>query len=269
MPPDIPVKPLRRSIWERISVVWLIPVAAFLIALGVAWQSYSDRGPQIIITFDGASGVKAGETVLRYRDVNVGLVEKVSFSASLEKVDVTVRLDKDIAPYVDGDAQFWVVRPEVTTQGVTGLDTVLSGVFIEGYWNTTPGGLVVTHEGREDAPLLRVGETGTRITLRVVGDAVMSENTPIVYKGITVGRTGKPRLNRAGTEAVSEAVIYTPHDALIIDRDAVLGHVGLFVFHRGQRRRAGFFIACVADFGRNDVRDHRLGRAPDHRQLCL
>ena len=215
MPPDVPIKPIRRSISERFSVVWLIPIAALLIALGVAWQSYSDRGPLIVITFDSASGVKAGETVVRYRDVDVGIVQSIGFSPSLEKVDVTVRLDKDIAPYVDGDAQFWVVRPEVTTQGVTGLDTVLSGVFIGGLWDTTPDGLVETHVGLTDAPLLGIGESGLRIILRAQGTAALSEGTPILFKGIRVGRTGKPRLIGDGTEAVADAIIYAPHDQLI------------------------------------------------------
>ncbi|MCG6904932.1 MAG: MlaD family protein [Rhodobacter sp.] len=206
---------MRRSIWERFSVVWLIPIAALLIALGVAWQSYSQRGPMIVISFESASGIKAGETVLRYRDVTVGLVEKVGFSPSLERVDVSVRLDKDIADYIDNDAVFWVVRPEVTTQGVTGLDTVLSGVFIEGLWNTTPDGLVPYHNGLSDGPLLRVGESGLLITMRAQGTAVLAEASPILFKGIKVGRMGKPKLSDDGTDALSEAIIYAPHDKLI------------------------------------------------------
>ncbi len=215
LPPDILIKPVRRSIWERVSVVWLVPVAALLIALGVGWQSWSDRGPVVVISFESASGVKARETVLRYRDVNVGIVESVGFSTSLEQVEVTVRVDKNIAPFIDDDAEFWVVRPEVTAQGVSGLDTVLSGVFIEGVWDTTPDGLVAKHTGREDPPLQRVGETGTRITLRVSGDAVLNENTPILYKGIRVGRTGKPQLSNDGAEATTDAIVYAPYDRLI------------------------------------------------------
>ena len=213
--PNVPIKPVRRSLRERFSVVWLIPLVALLIALGVAWTSYSERGPLVIIAFDSASGVKAGETELRYRDITVGLVEKVTFSPSLEKVEVLVRLDKDIEEYVDGDAKFWVVRPEVSARGITGLDTVLSGVFIEGLWDTTPFGFVAYHEGLADAPLLRVGETGRQIVLRATENTTLAENTPILFKGITVGRTGKPRLVGDGTESVADAVIYSPHDTLI------------------------------------------------------
>ena len=61
-PPDLPIAEGHRSIWSRISIVWLIPVIALAIALGVAWQNYSNKGPLIEIVFDSASGVKEGET---------------------------------------------------------------------------------------------------------------------------------------------------------------------------------------------------------------
>ncbi|WP_372840956.1 MlaD family protein [Phaeovulum sp.] len=214
-PPDIQITSARRSIMERLSIVWLIPVTTLLIALGVAWQSYSDRGPLIQISFESASGIKAGETVLRYRDVNVGIVEEVGFSPLLQEVYVSVRLDKTIAPFVDDDAEFWVVRPVVTAQGVSGLGTVLSGVFIEGLWDKTPSGLVTNHVGLANAPLLKVGETGLQVVMRAQGSAVLSEGTPILFKGIKVGQLGRPRLGGNGAEAVADAIIYAPHDQLI------------------------------------------------------
>ena len=35
--------------------------------------------------------------------------------------------------------EFWVVRPQVTAQGVSGIETVLSGVYIEAYWDDEAG----------------------------------------------------------------------------------------------------------------------------------
>ncbi len=72
--PKVPVKSARKSLLERVSVVWIVPLLALAIVFGVAWQSYIDRGPVIRITFDSAAGVRAGETELRYRDVTVGFV---------------------------------------------------------------------------------------------------------------------------------------------------------------------------------------------------
>ena len=47
---------------RRISAVWLVPLLALLLALGVAWNTYARRGPTIEIVFDNAAGVTAGQT---------------------------------------------------------------------------------------------------------------------------------------------------------------------------------------------------------------
>ena len=59
-PPDLPVSK-SRSAPSAASIVWLVPLAALVIAMGIAWQSYSNRGPLIEIAFADAAGMNAGE----------------------------------------------------------------------------------------------------------------------------------------------------------------------------------------------------------------
>ncbi|MCB1400373.1 MAG: MCE family protein, partial [Rhodobacteraceae bacterium] len=140
-------------IWTRLSVIWLVPLLALAITLGVAWKSYSDRGVLIEIDFADATGIRPGETTLKFREVDVGHVETVGFSENLSNVRLGVRVNKDVAPFVDADALFWLVRPEVTTQGISRLDTVLSGTFIEGFWDAEPGAPQSRFTGLARAPL--------------------------------------------------------------------------------------------------------------------
>ena len=216
-PPPVPIAPARRSWVERISVVWVVPIAALLIALGVAWSSFADRGPVIEITFDTAAGVAAGQTELHYRDVVVGLVEDVRFTDDLSAVIAVVRVEQDVAPIIDSSARFWVVRPEVTTQGVSGLDTVLNGVYIEGSWDTAAGEPRRAFVGLTNPPLIRPGEPGLELGLRAVGDTVLNGDTPIFFKGVEVGRMGTARISRDGGFTIAEAIIYEPYDQLISD----------------------------------------------------
>ena len=200
---------------ERISIVWIVPLVALIVVLVIAWRSYAERGPVIEISFENAAGVKEGSTELRYRDVAIGLVEEVSFTEGLGRVLVSVRVDKDVAPFIDDEARFWVVRPQVTTQGVSGLNTVLSGVYIEGLWDDQPAGHVGRFEGLPDAPLERQGQDGLKLTLRASGRASLIENTPILYRGVTVGRVGKPSITEDGSSAQAEAMVFEPHDRLV------------------------------------------------------
>lgn len=213
-PEPVPVEEGKPAVWERISLIWLIPILALAVALGAAWKNYNEQGPLIEITFANAAGVKAGETELRFRDIRVGLVEKVGFTEDLEQVRVSVRIAKELTDFVDRDSSFWVVRPEVTAQGVTGLDTVLSGVYIQGSWDGTAGGYNSTFDGLSTAPLLGVDHKGITFTLRSP-DSLPTANTPILYKGLQVGQVATAEINADGTGVNATAVIYEPYTELV------------------------------------------------------
>lgn len=214
-PPPVHVEKQRKSRLSRVSIVWLIPLLAIVIALAVAWQTYSERGPIIEIAFENGAGIAERETELRYRDVAVGIVEEVRFSQDLEAVVASVRVDKDVASFIDVSASFWIVRPEVTARGVTGLDTVLSGVYIEGTWDSKPGTPQTRFDGLADAPLFRPGGGGLEIVLRTTPDGTMTDDSPITFRGIEVGRVGKASISPQGNYAVAEALIYKEHARLI------------------------------------------------------
>lgn len=212
-PPPVPLEPLENGA-GRASVVWLIPLLAIAIAGWVAWQNWSQQGPLIDVAFAEADGLHAGKTELRYREISVGIVEDVRFSDDLAQVIAAIRLDKKIAPFVDRDAQFWIVRPEVTAQGVSGLDTVLSGVYLAGAWDNVQNGAETSFKGLEKPPLLALGENGVTFTLQSEAELPRA-GTPILYRGVRVGRMGPSRLDPGGLTASADVVILEPHDALI------------------------------------------------------
>lgn len=217
-PQTVQIVPARASFFSRFSIVWVIPLLALAIALGVAWQSYNDRGPLIEIVFENGAGIAERETDLRYRDISVGVVEDVEFTDDLSAVVVSVRLDKTVAPYVDATSTFWVVRPELTTRGISGLDTVLSGVYIEGSWDNEIGAEQTRFKGLSDTPLFRSDQDGLQIALRTTPGGSLTDNSPILFRGIEVGRVGKAAISREGNFAIAEAVIFEEHTNLITPR---------------------------------------------------
>jgi paraquat-inducible protein B len=213
--PEVSVSPARKAFLSGASFVWIIPIAALFVALFVAWQSFNDRGPIITIEFETGAGIKSGETELRYRDVTVGVVEKVSFTRGLTRVQAHIRVNKDVAPFIDNGAVFWIVQPEVSAQGITGLSTVLSGVYIEGSWDDQQGPAPEAFTGASEAPLIRPGQGGLEIAFRTVANSQLTDNAPILYKGIEVGRIGRARISQRGNFAIVEALIFEEHRNLI------------------------------------------------------
>ena len=89
--PRATVVPRRR---QRISVVWIIPILAAVVAIGIAIQRILSEGPTVTIVFKAAQGVEAGKTFVKYKDVNIGQVTAVQFSSDHSKVEVTAKIDK-------------------------------------------------------------------------------------------------------------------------------------------------------------------------------
>lgn len=209
------VRPAKQRIWRRLSLVWLVPVIALVVSLGAAWQNFQDRGTLITISFENASGVAAGETVIKYRDVSVGEVEGVEFAPGLGEVLVHARIDKSVAPYLDDDAQFWVVRPDVSVRGITGLDTVLGGVYIEGNWDTEADVQQYEFTGMEQPVLTRAGQRGTQVVLRAADGGSITAGAPVLHKGLQVGYLEKPELSPSGDQILVSAFIESPYDRRI------------------------------------------------------
>lgn len=214
-PADLDLSRAPDPVWTRLSVVWVVPLIALIVSLGVAWQSYVNRGVDIEILFDDATGIVPDQTVLKYREVDVGRVQKIRFTEDLQKVVVTVRIERDIARFVDADAQFWVVQPQLTVAGISRLDTVLSGIFIEGSWDAVPGEPATRFTALPNQPAVRDSERGVTVTLTAEDGGSLRNGAPVLFKGIQVGRLSNLRLDEDGGGVMIDAFIEAPHSARI------------------------------------------------------
>jgi paraquat-inducible protein B len=195
----------------RLSAAWLVPLLALALSLSVAWRSYRDRGPIIEIVFESASGISPGETQLRFRNIVVGTVEGVDFTPDLSEVVAEVRLDRQIAPFVDDSAQFWLVSAQVGPRGVTGLSTVLSGAYIEGQWDADTGPRQSRYVALDRPPLTAMDEPGIHLRIRAQDGGSLAVGAPILFKQIPVGTIEAVDLTDAG-DVVLSAFVEAPHD---------------------------------------------------------
>jgi paraquat-inducible protein B len=197
---------------RRPSLIWLMPLLALAISAAVVWNNYAQRGPLVTITFNSASGISAGTTEVRIRDLRVGVVEKVGFADGMGAVEAQIRFDKEIARYVDQNANFWLVEPTVTARGVSGIGTLLSGVYIAADWDGIEGVPTDRFSALEIPPLSTSGEDGTRIILRARAGGQLAAGAPVLTSGIEVGRIGQPTLSDSGATVTMEAFIFAPYN---------------------------------------------------------
>ena len=131
-PPAEPVVVPRRR-FQRVSLVWAVPLLAIFLGFYLAFSLYRGQGPTVTIIFDNAEGLIAGKTPIRYRDVNIGVVDDIRLSENLESVVVKAKMSPDTRRYLNNRARFWVVRPRVhqwcIRPGYVVVGCVYSGKF--------------------------------------------------------------------------------------------------------------------------------------------
>ncbi|UFM65727.1 MlaD family protein [Paracoccus sp. MA] len=208
-------KPAARAVRAGLPLIWLVPIAALIVTLGVGWNMIASRGTLISVAFKDATGITPGETALKFREITVGKVESVRFTEDLQQVEVNMRVDKDLAPYIDKDAQFWIVRPQVSAQGISRLDTVLTGSFVEGYWDDKVDGPQTRFQGLDKPPLTSFGEQGTWIVLAAERSRGMTEGAPVLFRGLPVGRMQNLRLSENDEGVLTDVFIAAPYDQLL------------------------------------------------------
>ncbi|TGN57856.1 MCE family protein [Paracoccus liaowanqingii] len=215
-PPLQPASPVRKTAAKAaqagINVVWIVPIVALIVTLGIAWNAFRDRGSVVEIEFADATGITPGDTTLRFREITVGGVEGVRFTDDLSRVVVSVRVDTEIAQFIDDQAAFWIVRPQVSAQGVTRLDTVLSGAFIEGYWDSDLSSPADRFIGLERPPLIRDDQPGSWVTLSMDSADGLSEGAPVLFRGVEVGRLENIRLDEGSDRVLADAFVNAPHN---------------------------------------------------------
>ncbi len=155
-----------------ISIIWLIPIIALLIALFLGYKYYSEKGVEVTIYFKAAQGITAGKTKVRFHDVDVGTVKAVTLP-DLKKVAVRVEIVKAAQKYLNTKTSFWLEQPRLSATEISGLDTLLSGVYI-GVEPVEGGKPIREFVALENPPAVSIYEEGRYFTLRV-GDAWIPE----------------------------------------------------------------------------------------------
>ncbi|SPV05072.1 PqiB family protein [Burkholderia cenocepacia] len=210
-PPDPAIS--TKSGWLP-SLVWLVPLIAALIGIGLVIKSVRERGPEITISFHSAEGLEPGKTQVKYKDVEIGTVKTIKLSKDLSRVLVQVQLKKEAEDFAVKGSRFWIVRPRVGATGVSGLGTLLSGAYIgvdAGHGQDT----LTDFTGLETPPAVTGDQKGTQYVLR--GDSLGSVDigSPVYYRRVQVGQVVGFSLDKDGTGVTFNVFVNAPYDQYV------------------------------------------------------
>ncbi|MGF6260190.1 paraquat-inducible protein B [Paraburkholderia youngii] len=205
------VKPRKR--WLP-SLIWLVPLISALIGVALVVKSVAEKGPVVTVTFNNAEGIEAGKTKVKYKDVEIGVVQGVALSADLRHVIASIQLSKDAEKFATQGTRFWVVRPRVGANGISGLSTLLSGAYI-GVDIGRSTERQTAFLGLESPPIVTTGQPGHQYTLR--GDSLGSIDigAPIFYHRIQAGQVIGYSLDPHGAGVIVNVFVNAPYDQYV------------------------------------------------------
>jgi paraquat-inducible protein B len=151
----------------------------------------------ITLEFRNGQGLVAGLTQLRYLGLPVGVVEKIDPSES--KVIVTARLLPGYEMLRRKGSVFSIMRPVLELQKVSGLETLVSGIYID----CIPGAKgpeTSRFDGisQEEAESIDYQAEGFDVTLTAASSKI-GVGTPVIYRGVRVGKITRKDLAPGGS----------------------------------------------------------------------
>lgn len=198
---------------RRVSIVWLVPILAAVVAGGLWLQTLRARGPLVTVVFDDGSSLEAGKTKVLFEGVEVGRVETVGLSGNLETVICTIRLDSSAARMAREGAEYWVVRPSIGIGGISGLETLVSGSYI----GVVPGDgkPKMNFEAVGQPPMSTTRIPGLQLVLEADGLGSVEVGSPVAFRQIQVGEVTGYSLREDLTGVDLTVVIYQRHQSLV------------------------------------------------------
>jgi len=181
--PAARIVPVRRWSWA-----WLVPLAVAVALSALALQASRARPLGITVRFAEGSGLRPGDPVT-CRGVQVGEVRDVRLAADARSVIVHLDVSPDAAGIAVEGTMLWVVRPEVSLRGVSGLDALFGPRSIAVEPGPTGGARKTAFDGLAGAPPLPPPSDGSLVlTLRASRRGSLSPGAPVTYRDVQVGR---------------------------------------------------------------------------------
>ena len=199
---------------SALSVIWIVPLVAAIIGGWLIYKAFSEKGPEITIMFKSAEGLEADKTKLKYKDVEVGIVDSISLSEDLSSVIVKAKLVKGSEVFLKDKTRFWVVRPRITASEISGLSTLVAGSYIA-VDPSREGEKMFTFEGLERPPVVTADIPGSRFVLHAERAGSLDIGSPIYYRQLRAGEVENYELDKDGQAVTIQIFINSPFNRFV------------------------------------------------------
>lgn len=192
-----------------VLLLWVLPFLALLISSWMVYKHLNEQGEEITVYFDSADGFVVNKTQLKYKGIKIGIVSKINMNQNdLNEFIITLKVNEKIKDVIAKEGTiFWKIEPKASLTEISGLNTILSGVYIE----VSPPSDKISEikkaknqtifKAVNEKPINLFKNKGISIILSS-NKSSLSVGAPILYKSFIVGKILKKSLK-------DEKILYT------------------------------------------------------------
>lgn len=186
---------LRTLVLARSWYVWVFPVFALTMCAWLVKDYYETKGSTIRVVFEEATNLQPEKTKVKFKGVTIGTVKNVFLSEDNKKVVAEVVLTREAKRFAMRGTKYWVVTPKINLQGVSGLETLLSGSYITAEPAAQEGDQVDEFIAQDQPEDLETENTSSYI-LQTNNVEAVSVGDGVSFRGIKVGSVTKVVLTK-------------------------------------------------------------------------
>jgi paraquat-inducible protein B len=203
------VSDVHRSHWP--GWIWGVPIAALGIVIWLLIRALSDRGISATVIFDGAAGMKEGDTDVTYLGMKVGTVRRLTLAPDGSHVIAELNLDKHVQQYLRAGSEFYLQGAQPSLSDPASFKAIVAGpsiVLVSG-----PGGPARHFSGHMGAPTERLAVSVPYLLQFSTGAGSLQVGSPVSLLGFTVGKVANVQLTvdpDAGRVSTAVLIVLDP-----------------------------------------------------------
>jgi paraquat-inducible protein B len=211
---------------KRISSIWLLPLVTILIGVWMFYQHLQQVGESIYIVMPTAEGVTIGKTQIRVKSVKIGTITNVKLGDDNSYVIAQAQIEQQYSHLLRKDSQIWAVKPRIEASGISGINTLLSGIYFE----FQPGNTEersYSYLLRDTPPLVGKHIHGGRYSLISDTAEVLDVGAPVVFNGFSVGQVETADFDWKQQLMTYQVFIKAPYQNLVTENSAFWVSAGI------------------------------------------
>ncbi|WP_072682598.1 MlaD family protein [Arcobacter sp. LA11] len=169
-------------------------------------DSMQNSSNTIKIYFDDVEGLKTEFSKLTYKGVDVGKVTNISLN-SKNKVLVKVQIFKDFEKFAKQGTTFYLKKPKLSLNQIENVGSTIMPINI-GVQISKQRKVKTTFNGYDNLENVKKAEDGVILKVVSLHPSSVSEDAPIYYKNVQIGKVNKIGLSFDGSKVLLDCLIY-------------------------------------------------------------